>query len=325
MTGHGAITEMVEMVEKGVVKRVAITGLNGFIGQHMIAPLTELGYEIVGIGRSVAATYLAQQVEWYRADLLQPGVPSTVIKAVQPTHLLHLAWYTEHGKFWQSPVNTAWVQASLELLRAFAEQGGRRCVFTGSCAEYDWRYGFLSESLTPLVPSTVFGRSKSALFEAASAFSEVAGMSFASGRIFSLYGPGEAETRLVPHVITSLLRGVPARTSHGAQIRDFMHVSDVARAFAALLDSCAEGPVNIGSGEPVRLRDIIAEIAGMIGRPDLLEVGAIEAQPNDPPCLIADIRRLENEVGFIPTMALQSGLAEVIELCRRSESEAQVE
>ena len=56
-----------------------------------------------------------------------------------PTHLLHLAWYAEPGLFWRSPENLRWVEASLRLLRAFAEHGGQRAVMAGSCAEYAWQ------------------------------------------------------------------------------------------------------------------------------------------------------------------------------------------
>ena len=66
-------------------------------------------------------------------------------------------------------------------------------------------------------------------------------LSTAWGRIFYLYGPGEYPSRLVPSVIGSLLHDEPARCTHGRQLRDYLHVADVASAFAAILDGKSRG------------------------------------------------------------------------------------
>jgi nucleoside-diphosphate-sugar epimerase len=137
-------------------------------------------------------------------------------------------------------------------------------------------------------------------------------ISFAWGRIFFLYGPHEHPERMVASVINALLRGESARCSHGKQVRDFLYVKDVANAFVALLESCVEGPVNIASGNPVTLRDVIKMIAVQIGREDLVEYGAIPAGANDPRELTADTKRLNTDVGWRPQFDLSRGLDETI-------------
>ena len=101
-------------------------------------------------------------------------------------------------------------------------------------------------------------------------------------------------------VIGSLLRGHPARCSHGEQLRDLLHVQDAADAFAALLDSDVRGPVNVASGQPVALKDVARRIAEQIGGPAWIELGAVPAPEADPPLLIADVRRLRYKVGWSP-------------------------
>ncbi len=81
------------------------------------------------------------------ADLLDGRETEAVLSRVQPTHLLHFAWYTVPGRYWTAPDNLRWTEASLRLLRAFEAHGGRRVVMAGTCAEYDWRYGYCSERL----------------------------------------------------------------------------------------------------------------------------------------------------------------------------------
>jgi nucleoside-diphosphate-sugar epimerase len=284
------------------VTRVLVTGSGGFIGRRTLAPLAARGFEVL------------RNTE----DLLAPGAAERVIAAVQPTHLLHLAWYAEHGKFWTSPENVRWVEASLALLRAFAAGGGQRAVVAGTCAEYDWTVGdgTLRED-APLRPATLYGSAKAGLNEVAGAFAAGAGCSFAWGRVFFLYGPDEAPGRLFASVARSLLAGEPARTSSGEQVRDFLHADDVAAAFVALTDSSVTGPVNLASGVPVAVRDLVAEIALATDRAELLELGALPQRPGEPPRIVADVRRLREEVGFRPEFDLAGGVAAAVEALRR--------
>src|SRR5437763_607652 len=151
--------------------------------------------------------------------------------------------------------------------RRSASTGPTRAVLAGTCAEYDWSYGFCSEGVTPLAPQTLYGTAKHALRQVAEAFASQAGLSLAWGRIFFVYGPREDERRLVASVARALLAGEEAPTSEGSQLRDFLHVDDVAGAFAALLDAeGVTGAVNIGSGVPVSVRAVVEEVARAAGR-----------------------------------------------------------
>jgi nucleoside-diphosphate-sugar epimerase len=232
---------------------------------------------------------------------------------LRPSHLLHFAWYVTPGKFWTSPDNLRWLQASLALVETFVDCGGERSVIAGTCAEYDWTtQGLLSERDTPVRPSTLYGASKAALQIVHERLASQAGSSFAWGRIFHLYGPFEPESRLVPSVILSLLGARPAKCSHGRQIRDFMHVDDVARAFVELLLSSAQGIVNIATGEGTAIANVARQIADVIGRPDLLHLGALPESVGDPPCLVADVGRLHT-IGFKPAYPLGDGLRQTID------------
>jgi nucleoside-diphosphate-sugar epimerase len=215
--------------------------------------------------------------------------------------------------------NVRWVQASINLLQEFAKHGGQRVVMAGSCAEYDWRYGYCSEAITPLAPATLYGACKHALQLVLLSFSKQKGLSAAWARIFFLFGPYEHPDRLVPYVIRSLLRGEQARCSHGRQIRDFLYVKDVANAFVTLLESEVSGPVNIASGHPVALRELIYRIAAKLNREDLVQLGVVPTPLDEPPLLVADIQRLRDEVGWAPKYDLNTGLQETIDWWRKYE------
>jgi len=246
-------------------------------------------------------------------DLLEPDAAARLVDEVRPTHLLHLAWYAEPGAFWESPENARWLDASVRLLDAFAASGGRRAVVAGTCAEYDWSGdGVLAERSTPLAPRSAYGAAKNALRLAAEELPFALGW----GRVFFLYGPHEDPRRLVASVARSLLAGEPARTTDGRQLRDFLHVADAGDAFAALLDSGVEGAVNIGSGEGVAVAEVVERLAALTGRPDLVQLGALAAPPDEPPQLVADAGRLRDEVGWRPARSLDDGLRETVEWWR---------
>lgn len=295
------------------MKRVLLTGAGGFVGRHCLHALLAQGYQVGAVAsRKHAPPPALPGVHWYSADLLDREQISALLAEARPTHLLHCAWYAVPGKYWTAPENFRWVEAGLHLLEAFADQGGQRVLGVGSCAEYDWRDGHCSELATPLNPATTYGVCKHAFQLLLSAFSKHARLSAAWGRLFFLYGPHEPWERLVASAIRSILLEEPARFTHGQQIRDFLYVQDAADALVALLDSDVLGPVNIASGAPVAVKEVVQQIADQLGRPDLVRLGALPAPENEPLLLLADVARLRDEVGWSPRYELASGLAETI-------------
>ncbi|MEH3117930.1 MAG: NAD(P)-dependent oxidoreductase [Methylorubrum populi] len=305
------------------MKRVLVTGGAGFVGRHAVAALAARGFEIHAVGRT-----RPEGVHAFRAaDLLDEGQRRAAVWGLGASHLLHLAWVTEPGRYRQSPDNLAWTAASLDLVRAFREAGGARAVVAGTCAEYDWTGmpgiadGRLSESAL-CNPTTLYGAAKDGLRRILQAYAATAGLSLAWGRLFYLYGPGETTGRLVGDAARALLADRRLATSEGRQRRDFLHVADAGAAFAALLDAAVEGPVNIGSGEAVPVRKVLETIGALTGRPDLIDFGARPLAPTEPACIEADIRRLTEDVGFCARYGLEGGLSETVEGWRGALSNA---
>jgi nucleoside-diphosphate-sugar epimerase len=296
---------------------VLVTGASGFIGSHCLEPLRQRGYDVHAVARArpAGAEGGGGAVTWHAADLLDRAATAALVDAVRPSHLLHLAWYVVPGQLISAPQNFDWVAASLELVRRFAQAGGRRLAACGSAYEYDWRYGYCTEGLTPHTPDTVYGACKLALHEMVRALAAAQGLSAAWPRVFFLYGPREHPQRLVSSVIRSLLRGEPARCSHGRQVRDYLHVQDVADGLATVLDSEAEGAINVSSGAATTLREIVRTAARLVGRTDLLQLGALPPRANDAPLVVGSSERAR-ALGWAPRHDLESGLARTVEWWR---------
>lgn len=290
--------------------RILVTGGTGFIGCHTLPLLVRAGHEVHSAHRRRPPDIAG--VQWHEVDLLEPGSARVLAENVRADVLLHLAWFAEPGKFWASPLNFPWVRATLDLVESFREAGGSRAVVAGTSAEYDDHFEICTEFATPLAPKTVYGTCKRAVGDVLGAYADVTGMQLAWGRVFLLYGPHEHPQRFVASVVSSLLSGTPAAMSHGEQVRDFLHVYDVARAFATLVDSAVVGPVNIASGAPVTLRHVAELIAAQISDGSQLHFGALPARPGEPPLFYADATRLRKEVGWTPEFDLASGLLDTI-------------
>ncbi len=252
----------------------------------------------------------------HTADLLNPDAIGPLFAAIKPTHMLHLAWNAAPGVYWTSSDNDRWLAASLRLLQAFRDTGGKRAVMAGSCAEYDWaQAGICDETTTPLSrqgTAPPYTSCKLALRELLARFGADSGISTAWGRIFFQFGPFEHPNRLVASVIRSLLQGEPALCTHGRQIRSFLHAADVGGAFAALLESEVEGSVNIGAAEGLSIAELVGKIGDQIGRPDLIRLGARDAPAGEPAILLPATARLHDEVRWQPQFTLHAGLADTI-------------
>ena len=299
-----------------------MTGAGGFVGQPLLDELLARGHEVHALDVRDEAS--VGGVSWWRRDLDDAAAVRELLAELRPEKLVHLAWYVEHGRFWTSTENVAWVRRSIDLLMAFREAGGERAVLAGTCAEYDWhRSGEPFDELrSPLGPQTLYGTAKDALRRLAEGYAREAGLQLAWGRLFLLYGPREAPGRLVPAVINSLLCGEPAKTTSGVQRRDFMHVADVAGALAALLDSDVNGPVNVASGRAVPIAEVVRTIADIAGCPELVRLGALPDREGEPELLGAEVRRLSREVGFEAHFELREGLADAVAWWRQNGSTA---
>jgi nucleoside-diphosphate-sugar epimerase len=303
------------------VSGVLVTGASGFVGRPLVQALLADGEDVHALSTRLRGSQDVSGAHWHRADLLDPAAVASVVGEVRPERLVHLAWYVAHGSFWSARENAEWVEASLRLLRAFVEAGGRRALLVGSCAEYSWAgQDDLEEHTSPLDPGTLYGVCKDALHRVATAYAGEVGLELAWARLFFLYGPGEQPDRLVPAVIRALIAGERVATTAGTQERDFTHVDDVGGALAAVLRSDVTGPVNVASGQGTRVAEVLDTIGELTGAAHLIDKGARATAASEPARIVARVERLAAEVGYRPAIVLRDGLAATVDWWRERES-----
>lgn len=288
--------------------RLLITGASGFLGKQLLAFLTD--YDVHAVTRKSTRS-VTEGAEWHACDLMDSAARRSLIKTIRPSHLVHLAWVTEQGRYWSSADNLNWIAASLMLLREFAEAGGQRVVMAGTCAEYDWAQKSPFSESSATGPKTLYGAAKLATGGAATGFAETTSISLGWARLFYLYGPNEHMERLVPSLVRSALRGEIPTPRTPNDIVDLMYVTDAAAALAALLTSDVEGPINVCSGGPIRISALASQIAEQVGTDmPIVHPGA----PGQ--TVVGDPTRLRVEVGYEGGRELSAGLGEAIEWWR---------
>ena len=289
--------------------RVRLTGANGFLGRYALDSLQRRGIGVIMLGRQRAPD--SEFADFIEADLLAAPDFAALLEESKASHLLHLAWYAEHGKYWASPLNLRWVEATTRLIEAFCEAGGQQVVAAGTCAEYDWSHGYCREESTPVSPATLYGTAKDAARRLAMAVCAQHQVPCAWGRVFLPFGAGEASQRLIPSLI-EVFRGKRSPFGVNASAyRDFLHAADVAEGFVALLHSGKSGAYNISSGQPVQLADMVRELAQLLGADPQTVLDLTTDRPDEPPLLVGENLRLKT-LDWQPALSLVQGLKRTV-------------
>ncbi|MFN7728242.1 MAG: NAD-dependent epimerase/dehydratase family protein [Bdellovibrio sp.] len=286
--------------------RLLITGASGFLGKTVLRTAASQGVTVLGVGRRKLPDF---QGLYQAMDLENSEARQKLLQDFLPTHVLHLAWFVEHGDFWESSSNIDSMQMSLGFFEEFATTKGVRFIGVGTCAEYDWcQPGPFSETAA-LKPDSLYGLTKKALFEILSHRAIRQSVSFAWARIFYPFGPGESPKKLIPLLIKHAQAGQPLRLGPGTQKKDFIYVEDAATALLALVQSDVKGAINVGTGRGTSIREISAVVDELCSVNGLWQWGAQGAGRAEPDFLVAETQRLREEVMWVPRYDLKQSLA----------------
>lgn len=293
--------------------RILVTGASGLVGCQVLRALVEQSdTEILAVSRSSNSELAG--VKWILGDLLDAEFRGSLFTSLQFDVVIHLAWETTHGEFWHSPRNMDWVAGSMDLLERFIQGGGRRFIGIGTGFEYaPPDDGPCIPNETDLKSETLYSVSKDAFRRIASARCQHVGIEFVWARLFSLISQQDSAQRLIPAVIRGCARGEQIPCSYGRQVRDFLDVRVCGDALAHLADSPLTGELNVSSGNPVTLQQIVRTIADLMNGPHLPQFGALPERDGEPPNLWGAPFWNTHHDSFQPTIDTREALRWAIE------------
>lgn len=300
---------------------LAVSGANGFLGAAIASEAVRRGWRVLALIRPGSNTDRLSHLT--NAELVVGDnweAPRWLAKLAdaQPRAFVHAAWRgvggADRNEAFQIETNLPLALSSVRLAKAI---GCTAWVGIGSQAEYGNLNRRLDEA-APTRPTTLYGRAKLAAGFATLGLAVAQGMCGAWLRVFSLYGPGDAPTWFVQHVIREYLAGRAPRLTLCEQRWDYLHVADAARAVLAVVEAPeAGGTFNLGSGTARPLRDIVEMIRAQLGTPLAAAYGAVPYRPDQVMHLEADIGRLQRATGWQPQVRLAEGLRECVEFLKK--------
>jgi UDP-glucose 4-epimerase len=303
-----------------------VTGGAGFIGSHIVDALIERGHRVVVVDnlssgrRSNLSNALAAGAVLHEADVRDAGALREVFAAVRPDVVFHLAAqidvrYSVEHPAGDAEVNVLGTIAVLEAARAY---GVRRVVNTSTGGGL---YGDATVLPTPedhpIRPLAPYGQGKYAAEGYCGLYTRLHGLSTVSLRYGNVYGPRQdayGEAGVVAIFSGRLASGLrPTVFGDGSQTRDWVEVSDVARANLLAADAGPEvtGPVNIGTGREVSVIDVLGTLIRVYGGGPV-EPEFAPARPGEVQRSCLDVRRAREALGWEGQVGLEDGLRRIL-------------
>ena len=305
--------------------RALVVGASGFLGRWVARRLTEARASItVAARRPKEFAEVARQwnitADAIAFDALTDPV-SRAISIAAPDIVFNLAGYgidrgeTDLGEM--SRVNDVLVRQLAEALVERKSTGawrGRRLVHAGSALEYGLVDGMVTED-GPANPHTDYGRNKLHGTVALRAVADSTGLASVTARLFTVFGPGEHQGRLLPSLRRAARTGSAATLSSGMQFRDFAYVEDVAEGLLRLgLSAGTPGEtVNLATGRMTSVRAFAETAAEVLELPtDRLLFGIEPIRADEMRITGVDVTRLEQRTGWTPDADVESGIRRAV-------------
>ncbi|MCB2153408.1 NAD(P)-dependent oxidoreductase [bacterium] len=314
------------MTASGQNRKAFVTGASGLIGSALVHHLVANGYDVTGAYTSDAHLYrldaVRDRIRVVRMDLCDPTSIDAALENSKPEIVFHVAAAGVHAEGESDRIIRVNVEGSAVFARAAIRHGIRRFVYTGSGHEYEPR-GLPMDESVPLRPLNLYCASKSSCWQMLDYLCRHEGFPLVTVRPFSVFGPMERETKLIPMVVRKSLAGETIELTSGLQIRDYVFVDDVADA----LRRCAEAPesavlgevFNVGAGQDraCSVREMVMRTIQLAGAPaDLARFGKASRSRHEAPYFVADFTKIAYRLGWYPTTALVDGLTATIDYIR---------
>ncbi len=304
-----------------------VLGASGFIGRWVARALSAQKANLHLIVRNKA---VAQRVfseydicgDIFELDLRTREAVEKLFLRIRPSITFNLAGYgvdrEERDDVIAYQLNAHLVETICDVVAETRDSrwAGQDIIHVGSALEYGTIGGNLQEYETPR-PTTSYGKSKLAGSSVLAQCCKDCGMKGLTARLFTVYGPGEHEGRLLPSLMSAARTGRSLPLTAGEQRRDFTYVEDVAEGLLRLGLSTA-GPgeiVNLATGSLTSVRAFAESAAGVLQIPlDRLQFGAIPVRAGEMSHSEVSVKRLRLLTSWVPPTQIEQGIQKTLNI-----------
>lgn len=304
--------------------RIVVTGGAGFIGSHLVDAFVARGHEVLVVDSLVSGRRenLPEGATLVVADV-RSDEAARAIEGFRPEVLCHQAAQMDVRRSVEDPVYDADVNL-VGLVKTFeaARRAGalQHALFAGSGgAMYGEQQVFPAPEDHPVAPESPYGLAKAVGEQYLALFHRLFGVAYTALRYANVYGPRQnphGEAGVVAIFSQRLLDGQPITIfGDGKQTRDFVYVGDVVEANVRALEARLVGGYNVGTGVETDVNELaktIIDLTGADAEPTYAPARAGEQQRS-----VISAKKLEEAIGFKPSVSLQEGLARTVEYFRQ--------
>ena len=305
------------------MKRVLITGGTGFVGANLARRVLADGHEAHLLVRQSHQSWrldeIAGDVRLYEGNLEDREAVRRTVSEVKPDWVFHLAAYgaysTQTGFERMAATN---LTGCVTLLDACTKTGVEAYVQTGSSSEYGYKDHRASEDEL-LEPNSHYAITKSAATHYCQFVARTAGLNAVTLRLYSIYGPYEEPTRLIPTLIVHGLGGRLPPLVSPATARDFVYVDDAVEAMLRVAATPAVPPgsvFNVCSGTQTRLDTVVAVARRLMHIPDAPSWSSMSARSWDTDCWVGSPEAMQRGTGWRARCEFETGLRRTIDWFR---------
>lgn len=298
-------------------KRILVTGANGFIGSHLVKKLIDVKADVYALTSPQSKLQRLREIESgvniVRGDLLDPISLSALCDEICPQAVFHLASYGVYPDqidlLRVSHVNGFGLTNLLVALKDKFE-----CfIYTGTSIEYGAKKSPMKET-DLLEPNNFYGATKAGNTLLLQAYAVHNKKKIITLRPFYIYGPGEAETRLIRTIIHACLEGRELPLTSFNETRDFVYVEDLIKAYLISASDHIQGShiINIGTGVETSFREVIRIVEDLTQKKIKVVEGKYEQRPWSSNCWAADATKAKQLLNWVPAYTLREGISEVL-------------
>lgn len=303
-----------------ISNKILITGSSGFIGANLVRRLILQNHEIYIFTRKNSDKWrikdLLPAVHEIEIDFMDRSLLNKHIKDIKPEIIFHLAAYG--GYPFQNNLDSmieANIVSTSNLLQESNSIDYKIFINTGSSSEYGYKNKPMIET-DPLIPASFYASTKAATTYLCQVFAKLYSKPITTVRPFSVYGPFEEKTRLIPKVIVASLQNKDIQLTTGKEQRDFIYIDDFIDCIIKIADNPqkATGEIfNIGSGEQHGVKDVVSRISKLTKSKSKLLWGAYKPRAWDTDYWVGDISKVKKIIGWESRTTLNSGLRQTID------------
>lgn len=313
--------------------RILITGATGFVGSNLTRFFQLNGHDVGITIRDESNPWRISDIEKelsvFRIDITDSRKVRGVFSSYKPDIVINTAAFGGYHfeKNLQKIYNVN-LNGTMNLVEAFLQTNSMLFVNTGSSSEYGFKDKPMKEN-DPIDPYGHYAVSKAAAALYCRSRSLETNRKLVTLRLFSVYGYYEELHRLIPYIITSMLKETRAKMNNPDSVRDFIFIEDIYSAYNEIIkgmDNINNGEIlNLGTGKEYSVKEIV-KIAENISKQQLDIDWQFNSERTSDRARhwVADISKLSNVLHWVPKYTLESGLSRTYDWFKENISKYEV-